>query len=127
MYLSRSQILDSLDRKFEDVQVPEWGGTVRVGSFSALDRGAFEQSVYTEGKQVDMAAYRVRLCAATIVDEDGKTLFTQEDVEALCAKSAAALDRVFTAAAKLNGLMPSNEKAIEGNSDAAPGGSSSSD
>lgn len=127
MLLSRTQILEALDRQFEVVPVPEWNGEVRVGSFTGLDRAQFEQRVYVDGKTVDMSAYKLQLVVACAVDEDGKTMFTAEDVAALGAKSAVALDRVFAAAARINGLLPSNAKAIEGNSDAGQAGSDTSD
>ena len=41
-YLSRDTILQREDIKTEDVEVPEWGGTVRVRGMSGVERDAFE-------------------------------------------------------------------------------------
>ena len=95
------------DLAHENVDVPEWGGTVRVRTLTGFERDAFEQSVITRrGKQVDMNLenLRAKLAALTIVDEDGERLFSEADVQALAQKSAAALSRVFTVAQRLNGL-----------------------
>ena len=40
-YLSRDAILQREDIKTEDVEVPEWGGTVRVRGMSGVQRDAF--------------------------------------------------------------------------------------
>ena len=44
-YLSRDTILQREDIKTEDVEVPEWGGTVRVRGMSGVERDAFEASL----------------------------------------------------------------------------------
>ena len=44
-YLSRDAILQREDIKTEDVEVPEWGGTVRVRGMSGVERDAFEASL----------------------------------------------------------------------------------
>lgn len=49
--LSKSAILCANDLQTEDVEVPEWGGAVRVRSFTGRERDAFEASmVRGEGK-----------------------------------------------------------------------------
>ena len=44
-YLSRDAILQREDIKTEDVEVPEWGGTVRVRGMTGVQRDAFEASL----------------------------------------------------------------------------------
>ena len=53
---------------------------------------------------------RAKLLARCLCDEHGERLFNDAEVEALGAKSAAALDRVFKVAQTLNGI---GEKEIE--------------
>ena len=96
--LSKSAILCANDLQTEDVDVPEWGGSVRVRSFTGRERDAFEASmVRGEGKdrKVDLTNMRARLVGLTVIDEGGQRLFTDEEVDLLGAKSGAALDRVF--------------------------------
>lgn len=115
--LDKAAILAATDLGHEDVAVPEWGGTVRVRVMSGHERDAWEASFITQaldrgrgGLAGSMQNVRARLVAQTAVDADNARLFTDSDVEALGAKSAAALDRVFAVAQRLNGL---NEKDIE--------------
>jgi hypothetical protein len=121
--LTKSAILAADDLKTEDVDVPEWGGTVRVRAFSGRERDAFEASlVRGDGKdrKVDLTNMRARLVALTVVDESGQKVFTQDDVDLLGAKSGAALDRVFCVAQKLNGLSGADVEELTKNSSGAP-------
>lgn len=105
--LSRDQILGAKDLITEDVDVPEWGGMVRVRSLSGAERDRFEASIIgenTKNKRRNLANLRARLVALTVVDAEGKPLFRPNDVEALGKKSAAALDRVFGVAMRLAGM-----------------------
>lgn len=126
MILNRQQILDADDYEHEDVPVPEWGGDVRVATITANERDVFEKSITIEREdgKVDTLreTIRARLCAATIVDEDGNKLFTQDDIDVLGAKSAKAVDRVFEVAKRLNGIGEADVKELEGKSEAAPSG-----
>lgn len=105
--LTRESILGAVDLRTVDVDVPEWGGTVRVSMMTGTERDAFEsETVVRKGKRVEvnMVNMRARLVARTVVDETGARVFEDGDVLALAAKSAAALNRVFEAARILNGL-----------------------
>jgi len=107
MGLSREQILSASDLKIEEVQVPEWGGSVFVQSLNGKARDKFESTRFKlKGDKVEMIhdntrAVLVSLCAC---DEAGTLLFSEGDVAALGAKNAAALDRVFEVAQRLSGL-----------------------
>lgn len=105
--LSRESILAADDIKKELVSVPEWGGEVLVKALTGAERNDFEQSlVIKKGKDVDMNMKNAtaKLCALTMVDEEGKRLFSDADVEALGAKSGSALSRVYEVASRLSGL-----------------------
>jgi hypothetical protein len=105
--LNRDQILDYDDLKTVDVEVPEWGGTVRLRMLTAKERDAFEAStVETRGNKMkqNLANIRARLVSLCIVDESGKRVFESGDVARLGEKSAAALQRLFNKCNELNGL-----------------------
>lgn len=102
--LTKEQILKAEDLKTEIVEVEEWGGSVNVRTMTGTERDAFEQSIVEGKDKTNLANIRARLCAVTIVDENGNRLFNDEDVVELGKKSAAALDRVATVAQKLNGF-----------------------
>lgn len=106
-YLSADQILNADDLKTEDVEVIEWGGTVKVRALSGTERDAYEISNMRErnGKmETNLQNIRAKLCARTIVGEDGQRTFTDQQMNALGNKSAAALQRVFEVAQRLSGL-----------------------
>lgn len=119
-YLSKQEILAQDDLKYEDVQVPEWGGAwVRVRTLNASERDHFEAStVERRGKNVvtNLENIRARLCLLTMVDENGDRMFQDEDTYPLGGKSAAALDRVFVVAQRLNGLRDADIEELAGES-----------
>ena len=105
--LSKEQILKGDDLKSVIVHVPEWGGDVRVSTMSGFARDRFEAGIIGKNGGQNMVNIRAKLAAATITDEDGNLLFEEADIVKLGNKSCAALDRVFSAAQKLN--LISNE------------------
>jgi hypothetical protein len=121
-YLSRNDILEASDIVVEDVAVPEWHGTVRVRGLTGTERDAFEEaSMHRYGKkaqnrELNLKDFRARLVSWSIVDEDGKRVFADADVQALGKKSAAALQRVFDAAARLSGLSDTDIEELIKNS-----------
>ena len=127
--LSKTAILAAQDLQTEDFEVPEWGGAVRVRSFTGRERDAFEASmVRGEGRdrKVDLTNMRARLVGLTVIDETGQRLFTDEEVDLLGAKSGAALDRVFAVAQKLNGLSGADVEELSKNSSGVPSAVSTS-
>jgi hypothetical protein len=101
----REQILQADDRPVEELWVPEWNLRIYLRTMSAGERDAFGASNdprLNGGKQADYATLRARFCALVIVDESGERIFSAGDIEALSAKSATAIDRIWEAASKLN-------------------------
>lgn len=118
--LTRDQILEAVDLDFEVVEVPEWGGKVRVRALTGTERDAFESSlVASSGKvqKVDTQNIRAKLCSLTMVDSEGAQLFGMKDVAILGAKSAAALDRVYEVASRLSKISKEDVEELEGNSE----------
>ena len=107
LLLSRDGILFAQDMKTETVHIPEWNGDVLVRGMNGDERDLYEKSILVQnGKntKVNMKNARAKLVVWTVVDEDGKRLFTDADVEALGKKSAAALSKIFNVAARLSGI-----------------------
>ena len=100
--LNRNQILEVKDIKTEIVEVPEWGGSVLVKLLTGTERDQFEASVIDDKGKFKKDNVRAKLVLKCAVDEEGKPLFQAADLEAIGAKSAAALDRIFSVAQKLN-------------------------
>jgi len=109
MRLNKEQILKANDLKIIEVEVPEWGGIVRLKEFTG---GAREEYIFTLQAQsknaksgdIDIRGLTSKLLSLCIVDDDGKPTFTASDIEALNSKSATVLNRLFEEALKLNGL-----------------------
>jgi len=101
--LSKSAILGASDLKHEDVNVPAWGGTVRVRAMNGLERDEFRAAITSEGP-VPIGQFSAALLVACIVDADGNRLFTADDMAALQKKSAKSLDGPANVAMRLNGL-----------------------
>ncbi|MET0548539.1 MAG: hypothetical protein ABW002_04620 [Xanthomonas sp.] len=101
--LTKQQILAAHDHVTEDVEVKEWGGTVRVSTMSAADRDKWEDETLVDGA-TNKDNFRARFVARCLVDENGCRLFTPEDIAELGAKSGAALARVHSVAWRLNGF-----------------------
>lgn len=106
--LNAEAILGADDIRRERVEVPEWGGHVYVQTMTGTDRDAYEMSlVDPDTGESRTTNLRAKLVARCLVDEAGNRLLTDDQVDALGRKSAAALDRCFDAAARLSKI--SNE------------------
>ena len=118
--LNKEQILTADDLRTEVVDVPLWGGSVSVKMLTGIERDAFEASVVVgigANQKTNLRNIRARLCAITMVDDEGNRLFSDADVVSLGRKSSAALDLVFSVAQKLNGLTDADVKDLEKNSE----------
>jgi hypothetical protein len=126
MLLSKNQILEVDDIRYEDVFVPQWDGTVRVKVMTGTERDSYETSLYefkpgSGNKQGQLKLnrddMRAKLLARVIVDEKNQRLFCDADIRALGAKSADALDVLFEVAQRLNGLAKGDLEKAEKNSE----------
>ncbi len=99
--LSKDAILSADDIQTEIVEVPEWGGSVKVRTLSALEKGRWEQSGIVDDK-VTVDFMKTGLVARSIVDDKGRRLFSDAEIGKLAAKSGAAIERVYEVAARLS-------------------------
>ncbi len=113
--LSRDEILSASDLSLEEVEVPEWGGSVLVRTMTGAERDRMETEFLAE-KTVNV---RARLAAVVLCDDAGRRLFSDADIVLLGAKSGAALDRVFAVATRLNGMTKRDVDELEKNSEAS--------
>ena len=119
--LGRDEILGADDLPVEEVEVPEWGGSVLVRGLTGGQRDAFEMMVLNwRDKDRSIENLRATLAAWCIVDADGKRLFNDSsDVRRLAQKSARALERVFDAARRASGLTEADVEELAKNSGGA--------
>lgn len=130
--LGKDQINAATDRKWEDVEVPEWNGTVRLMELSAADRGYIEAgSVVAQGQTPQLRVeslktYREKLVMFGLVDEHFNRLFSNKEIAELGKKSGAVIERLAAKVQELSGMGRYAVKEAEGNSAADPSGSSAS-
>ena len=123
--LSKDQILSADDLQTKDVYVKPWDGYVRIRTMTAHERDRFEQMLFTNkgGKRERMDDVRATLVSLTVVDANGKRMFSDKDVKALSKKSAAALDKIFSEAQSLNAVSDEDVEEMAKNSEETQGDS----
>lgn len=126
----RDLIVAADDRKYEDVEVPEWGNVkIRVCGLSGTERDAFEAKMVSvrSNKDVDVQLHnhRSKLLVKCLLDpETDQRIFGDNEVNALGAKSGAVLDRLHDIAVRLSGMDEDAPARAEGNSEADPSAAS---
>jgi len=118
--LTKMEVLQVQDKKYMDVEVPEWDGSVRVGVMSGTDREKFESFVQSrissDGKTTNMSDVRATLLSLVLVDGKGERMFSQDDVKALGDKNGAVLARLADVAMRVNGLTKESVEELRKNS-----------
>jgi hypothetical protein len=128
-FLSAAQILGADDRNYEDVDVPEWGGMVRVVGMSGSDRNAYQASLVVIGsngnvQRLNMTDQLAKLLARCLHDDEFNRLFSDKEIKALGAKNGAVLERLSGIAQRLSGLRKEDVEAAAGKSEKTLSGDS---
>jgi len=129
--LGKNQILAADRKKSIEVRVAEWNGSVRLQELSASDRDLWENESFIlqadgGGAKFNPRHARARLVVRCIVGEDGKRLFSDDEVAAVGSLSASSVQKLFNAARKLNAISDGDMEELEGNSVAGPSAGDSS-
>jgi hypothetical protein len=123
-FLNSTQILEADDLPHEDVEVPEWGGTVRVIGLDGESSSKFSSQMVVLGddgnpKSVDLDNFQARLLVLTLHDENNNRLFNEEQIKKLGKKSSKVLTRLATIAQRLSGMDQAQAKNSSGTPAAA--------
>lgn len=110
--LDKAAILAAQDFKTKEVDVPEWGGSLHLRGLSSKERDRMEAEV---AQTQDLQNFRARLVVMSIVDGDGKRLFTDKDATALGEKSSVVINRLFDEVRDLSGMSDEALGVVEGN------------
>jgi hypothetical protein len=118
--LTKEAILACSDVQYQEVEVPEWGGIVRLRSLTGDGREAYEvlaiqRSRGPKESDMDITGLRARLLSLTIVSDENELVFAEADVAALNKKSADVINRLFEIAATMNGLDVKAQEELEKN------------
>lgn len=116
----RQTILEADDLVLEEFPAPEWnlpeGLFVKV--LGGLERGMLEDRWFNRrqaGEHLDTHRIKGEVLVRTLCDASGECLYSEDDIEALGAKSSAVLDRAWQAARRLNHLTKQDIEEHAGN------------
>jgi hypothetical protein len=101
--LNRADILAVKDARVKRFPVAEWNGDIFLRSLTAAEREKWE-SVFEARREKTTASVMALLAAYAICDENGNSLFTEEDVSALAKKDGAVMLRIAEAAMAMNAV-----------------------
>ena len=104
MALTREQIVTADDSKTLAVNVPEWGGDVRLRVMTVGERDAYELEYQRKKNTGGLDDFRSKFLVRCICDDSGQRLFTDADVEKVSRKSAQVVNRLWEVAMKFNDL-----------------------
>lgn len=127
--LSREQILEAKDIKFKDIEVPEWGGTIRIKQLSAKEYNDITMSMVNirkmAAKQISrknpddvedainetaVKNQKILLIVKSVVDENMKPLFTEADMELLYQKNTNVVDKIIAEIEEFNSVSTEDAK-----------------
>ena len=102
--VSREAFLKPVERRKEDVPLPELGnGTViPVWGMTVRERNAFEAR--SNRNKTTRRQTREQIVIACCRDDDGKPIFTEADVAQLGDQQAAMVERIINVAMRLSGF-----------------------
>ncbi len=130
-FLSRDAIFTCEDLTTEIVDVPSWGGKVKVRALTGDEVDAYQKSrlvLKGDSQEVNTRQARAQLVLMGAVDANGNRLFnTKGDLEKLGRKSNKGLEKVADVIARLSGLKKEDIEVAGESSAEAPGGDLSSD
>ena len=136
--LTKEAILAADDLPTETLDVPEWGGAVRVRGLNCADRDAYLAGLMkwkkVEGGKLTfdpagLPGIKARLIQMTVLNGDGAPMFSPGEIDLIGHKAASAIDRIYIVAMRLSGLSAEAAETaeVEGKSEpAATSGSGSS-
>lgn len=124
-------LLQGAKRRTVDVEIADLDATFTLREMSGTERDSFEIGIFKEGEDgnrtVEPRYLRARLVALCLIGDDGKRLYSDEEISDLSdAVPASVLSTLFAAAQKLNGLDADAVKTAAKNSASAPAGGSPS-
>jgi hypothetical protein len=119
--IDKDSILAANDLKSIDVEVPEWGGSVRVKEMTAAEVVDFWEECRDDAGKIVAARIQPALLRRALVNEAGERMFDAETVAGLMKKSMVVISRLFAEAQKVNGMGAPEEqvKNFEGTTSAA--------
>jgi hypothetical protein len=107
--LNRDAILAANDVATTDVEVPEWGGSIRVRSMTVAEQNEFAKRVSAD----DKSSVGAWLMSKLAIDDHGSSIFKPEDIAELEKKNAKAVGVVVDAILRVNKIGEKEVDAAE--------------
>lgn len=109
MVVSKDAFIKNDDAEYSDVDIPAWGGKVRLKSMTGTQRDKYYADVFDDGEvkgELGLTHMQTYILALSLCDENGNLWFQnpEEGIEILKHKNAASLEKAYRAAMKLNGI-----------------------
>jgi len=124
MALTKEEILAQTNLAVEELDIPEWGGTVWVRELTAAKRDGYEASLLVAKRvkgrmqmEPALANAKAKMVVKCLVDADGNRLFQDTDINALGQLSSAALNRIVETAQRLSGMSEEDLEELGANFD----------
>lgn len=123
--LTKEQIeaIDDMTSKTVEVEVPEWGGSVRLRPMTVTELDEYSNAI-VRAKLTGLADFRSRLVAYCMCDANGVRLFDEEHIKGLAKHNAVIVNRLYEECDRLNDISPRKVEQIAGNSEAGQSESS---
>ena len=102
--LKREEILSKTSLKTKTLTIDEWGGDIIVSEMSGTNRDIWEQALQKRDVVGNIISPRAKLIAFTVVDEKGKRIFNDDDIDSIGKLSSSSLEKICLVAMSLNGL-----------------------
>ena len=118
--LTIDEVIAADDIQYEEIEVKEWGGKIRIGSVTAEDMIEWVES--NEGEARRTAG--LRLIIKSLVDENGARIGTPNLLQVLKKKSNAVCTQIVERILTLNKLNPKASDQLKNESSEVPTGAS---
>lgn len=99
MSLNKHQIFACNDLKESYVDMPEWGGKIKIKALSVQEQLDYDAFLASKPKEVEMALHLIIIAC---IDENGNKLFDENDLPLLKKKNSANLFKIVSEILKLN-------------------------
>jgi hypothetical protein len=107
-FLSLDEILAKSDTQYEVLDVPQWGGKIRIGSLPGDE--FVEWTEANEGEAKKTAGARIIL--KSLVDANGTRIGDLKKLEQMKKRDTSVINYVVQKILLLNGVHPSQQKAL---------------
>lgn len=114
--LTAQQILAASDMDLERMECPEWGGHIFLRPWTGAERDRLEiESARIREENGGIEGLMALTVVMSARGEDGSLLFSIDQVDALQAKSAKPMGRIFDRQMALSGMSKQEAETLAGN------------